>query len=162
LIVFSIAAITDAFDGKVARKYNLTTKLGIFLDPLADKFLVISAFLSFWLMPEMSGKVQFWMLILIGFRDIIVTILRMVMQSKGITMITSKAGKWKTGFQIGAIEFILLYFIFIDFDFELVTNFYNDYHLIKSIMIFTTLLTFYTGVHYFVYNSKILREMFTK
>tara|TARA_B100001029_G_scaffold172584_1_gene170490 strand:- start:302 stop:694 length:393 start_codon:yes stop_codon:yes gene_type:complete len=92
VIIFTFASITDAFDGQIARKYGLETRIGVFLDPLADKFLVLSAFFSF----VFLGDVHLWMVLLISFRDVIITILRMVMEARGITMITSRAGKLKT------------------------------------------------------------------
>ena len=99
LIFFVIAAITDAYDGKIARKHNIVTKFGIFFDPLADKFLVLSAFYAFMFIPILSTTVKLWMIILISFRDILVTLLRTIMQYKGITMMTSKFGKLKTTLQ---------------------------------------------------------------
>ena len=96
LVVFVIASITDAYDGYVARKYDLETDYGRFLDPLADKILVSSAFISFAVMEI----VPFWMVGLIIFRDLFVTGLRMVMNQKGFIMQTSKSAKVKTGVQI--------------------------------------------------------------
>lgn len=91
LIVFIIASITDAYDGYYARKYNLVTPQGRFLDPLADKILVTSAFISFAVM----GLVEYWMVALIIFRDLFVTGLRMAMEYRGLTMLTSKIAKLK-------------------------------------------------------------------
>ena len=111
LIVFVVAAITDAYDGKIARKYDIESKFGIFFDPLADKLLVLSAFYGFMFLPVLSTTVKLWMIILISFRDILVTLMRTLMQYKGVTMITSKAGKLKTFLQITTINFILIYLI---------------------------------------------------
>ena len=93
---FISAAITDAYDGKIARKHNIITKFGIFFDPLADKFLVLSAFYAFMFLPALSTTVKLWMIILISFRDILVNLLRMIIQFKCVTMITSNFGKIKT------------------------------------------------------------------
>ena len=111
LIVFIMAAITDAYDGKIARKHNLITKFGIFFDPLADKLLVLSAFYAFMFFPILSTTIKLWMIILISFRDIFVTLLRMIMEYKGITMITSKFGKVKTILQMVTILVILIFLI---------------------------------------------------
>ena len=108
LIVFLSAAITDAYDGKIARKYDIESKFGVFFDPLADKLLVLSAFYGFMFLPILSTTVKLWMIILISFRDILVTLMRTLMQYKGVTMITSKAGKLKTFLQITTINFILI------------------------------------------------------
>ena len=85
LIIFIVASITDAYDGYYARKYNEITTEGKFLDPLADKILVSSAFISFALL----GIIDFWMVGIIIFRDLFVTGLRMAMEQKGRTMVTS-------------------------------------------------------------------------
>ncbi|HIB51969.1 MAG TPA: CDP-diacylglycerol--glycerol-3-phosphate 3-phosphatidyltransferase, partial [Candidatus Marinimicrobia bacterium] len=74
-----MASITDAYDGYFARKYNQVTAQGRFLDPLADKILVSSAFISF----AVLGVVEYWMVSLIIFRDLFVTGLRMVMEKNG-------------------------------------------------------------------------------
>ena len=78
LVIFIVASITDAYDGYYARKYDQVTPEGKFLDPLADKILVSSAFISFALM----GIIEFWMVGLIIFRDLFVTGLRMAMERK--------------------------------------------------------------------------------
>ena len=104
LIVFITAAITDAYDGKIARKHNIITKFGIFFDPLADKFLVLSAFYGFMYLPILDTTIKLWMIILISFRDILITLLRTCMEYKGITMITSKLGKMKTVIQLITID----------------------------------------------------------
>ena len=108
LIVFMIASITDALDGKIARKHDTVSKFGIFFDPLADKFLVLSAFYSFMFIGDLSTTVKLWMILLISFRDIVVTTLRTILQYKGITMITSKLGKIKTALQLATIHLILI------------------------------------------------------
>ena len=91
LVVFSIASITDAYDGYVARKYDLESDYGRFLDPLADKILVSSAFISFAVMKI----VPFWMVGLIISRDLFITGLRMLMNQKGFIIQTSKIAKIK-------------------------------------------------------------------
>ena len=67
LAVFVFASITDLYDGKIARKYNIISKVGIFLDPLADKMLVLSALFAFLFIPSLQSVVFFWMLLLISF-----------------------------------------------------------------------------------------------
>ena len=91
-MIFFIASITDAYDGYYARKYNQITPEGKFLDPLADKILVSSAFISFALLDI----IEFWMVGLIIFRDLFVTGLRMAMEQKGLSMVTSTIAKAKT------------------------------------------------------------------
>jgi len=155
VIIFTIASITDAFDGQIARKYGLETRIGVFLDPLADKFLVLSAFFSF----VFLGDVHLWMVLLISFRDIIVTILRMVMEAKGITMITSKAGKLKTVLQIIIINVVLFYILLKAYGFTHYSEIFVKYNIIYIMMLITTLVTVYTGLHYFYFNHKKLKTI---
>jgi len=156
--VFIIAAITDAYDGKIARKHNIVTKFGIFFDPLADKFLILSAFYAFMFFPILSNTVKLWMIIMISFRDILVTILRTILQYKGITMITSKLGKVKTMLQFATINLILIFLILQSYNIIMPIN----YETLYFFMFITTIITFYTGIHYFYYNYKILGNLLLK
>ena len=85
LVVFVLASITDAYDGYYARKYNVETEIGNFLDPLADKILVSSAFISFHLL----GLIELWMVAVILFRDLLITLLRIAMKRNGYSLKTS-------------------------------------------------------------------------
>ena len=76
LLIFSVASITDFFDGRLARKYDAVSKFGLFMDPLADKALSISAFFGFLYLDVLVNVVEPWMVFLIFFRDILVTFLR--------------------------------------------------------------------------------------
>ena len=159
LIVFIAAAITDAYDGKIARKYDIVTKFGVFFDPLADKLLVLSAFYGFMFLPVLSTTVKLWMIILISFRDILVTLLRTLMQYKGVTMITSKAGKFKTFLQIITINIILIFLILKSYQVDIPTVILQ-FNSLYFLMVITTAITFYTGVHYVYYNFKTLGSLF--
>jgi len=156
LVIFVIASITDAFDGYYARKYNQVTRHGQFLDPLADKILVSSAFISFALLE----LVPFWMVSLIIFRDLFVTGLRMAMESKGLTMITSKIAKAKTTIQISVIIFILLFLgvqIF-SYNWLIVTiNFIIDNKIIYYCTLIATIMTVWTGLSYLYKNRLIIK-----
>ena len=159
LIVFVTAAITDAYDGKIARKYNIESKFGIYFDPLADKLLVLSAFYGFMFLPILSTTVKLWMIILISFRDIFVTLMRTLMQYKGVTMITSKAGKLKTFLQITTINFILIYLILSSYKVD-IPSYILQYNSLYFLMVITTMITFYTGIHYVYHNYKTLGNLF--
>ena len=159
LIVFIAAAITDAYDGKIARKYDIVTKFGVFFDPLADKLLVLSAFYGFMFLPVLSTTIKLWMIILISFRDILVTLLRTLMQYKGVTMITSKAGKLKTFLQIITINIILIFLILKSYQIDIPTDILQ-FNSLYFLMVITTAITFYTGVHYVYYNFKTLGSLF--
>ena len=161
LIIFLIASITDILDGKIARKYNLISKFGIFFDPLADKILILSAFYAFMFIPILSTTVKLWMIILISFRDIVVTTLRTILEYKGVTMITSKMGKIKTTLQLTTIHLILIFLIIQSYSIILPFNILYNYSL-YFFMVVTTIITFYTGVHYFLYNYKTLGNVILK
>ena len=151
-IIFTLASISDALDGKIARRYGVETKFGKFFDPLADKILILSALISF----VIIGHVKIWMFLLIFFRDVLITSLRYIMQSKGIVMHTSNYGKLKTFFQVIAINVILFYLIIISYDVNTVKLFFINYPIIDFFMIITTLVTVLSGLHYFYKNNHIL------
>lgn len=153
--IFIIASITDAFDGHIARKRDLVSKTGEFLDPLADKLLVVSAFLSFALL----GKIPFWMVGLIVFRDLFVTGLRMLFINNGISLVTSKIAKAKTLTQIGAIVFVLVHLALKTFPLmnaSEVTSFIDAFNLVWYAVLGTTLFTVYTGLNYLYVNREVI------
>ena len=151
LIIFIFASITDVLDGKLARKYGVVSKFGLFMDPLADKILVLAAFLVFLRIDILSNIVFPWMVLLMFLRDLLVTILRIVMKRVGAIMATSKLAKLKTAFQLTSIILLLSLlslnsrFPFVDFS-----------HYIKFFMIGVTLFTVYTGIDYYYKNLKII------
>lgn len=110
--LFALASLTDLVDGYLARRLKQETEFGKFLDPLADKFLVLGAFITFIFMSE---QIQVWMVLCIVGRDMLITALRYLAIWKGASMRTSRFGKVKTAFQMFAIIVILLSFLFITF-----------------------------------------------
>ncbi|WP_027714097.1 CDP-diacylglycerol--glycerol-3-phosphate 3-phosphatidyltransferase [Desulfuromonas sp. TF] len=104
--VFGLAAITDWLDGWFARKWEIVTVLGKFLDPLADKLIVMAAFIM--LIP--MGRVPALAVFLILAREMVVTSLRSIASSEGIIIAASDLGKYKTIFQMTAIPGLLLHY----------------------------------------------------
>ena len=157
LFIFIIAAITDGYDGYLARKYNQITPEGKFLDPLADKVLVLSAFIAF----AYIGIIDFWMVSIIIFRDLFVTGLRIIMSSKGFSFITTKISKYKTAFQL-TIIIITLIFISADdmhMNFLLpIVNFIKDFNIIYCLTFLMTVFTAYTGINYVYMNRIIIQK----
>jgi len=105
-LIFSLAAITDWLDGYLARKWQVVTVLGKFLDPLADKLIVMAALIM--LIPH--GRVPAWAVFLLLAREIVITGLRSIAASEGIVIAASTLGKYKTILQMVAIIGLLLHY----------------------------------------------------
>lgn len=103
LIIFAVASFTDLLDGKIARKNNLVTNFGKFMDPLADKILVMSAMLCF---VEL-GYAPAYMVIIILAREFLVTSLRLIASGSGIVIAADKWGKYKTVCQMSWVVFTI-------------------------------------------------------
>ena len=101
--VFIVAALTDSLDGYIARKHKLVTTMGKFIDPLADKVLVIAAMVA---LVELQ-RVPAWMVVVIITREFVVTGLRLVASAEGVVIAASPRGKIKTVFQIVAISLLI-------------------------------------------------------
>ena len=104
LVIFCVASLTDMLDGKIARKYNLVTNFGKFMDPLADKLLVCSAMIC---MIEM-GKLPAWIVIVIIAREFIISGFRLVASDNGIVIAASYWGKFKTVSQMALIIVLIM------------------------------------------------------
>lgn len=96
LAIFIIASLTDLLDGKIARKYNLVTNFGKFMDPLADKLLVCAALIC---LVDM-GRLASWMVIVIISREFIISGFRLIASDNGVVIAASYWGKFKTTFQM--------------------------------------------------------------
>lgn len=94
--IFVVASLTDMADGKIARKYNLVTNFGKFMDPLADKLLVCSAMIA---LIEL-GKIPAWIVIIIIAREFVISGFRLIAADNGVVIAASYWGKFKTTFQM--------------------------------------------------------------
>lgn len=138
-VIFCVASFTDYLDGHIARKYNLVTNFGKFMDPLADKLLVSSALIC---MIEM-GMLPAWIVIIIISREFIITGFRLIAAEGGLVIAASWWGKIKTVTQMIMIILLLL----------------GVQGIIATILIFlATLFTVISGVDYIVKNISILRN----
>jgi len=147
LTIFLIASLTDKLDGYYARKYNLVTDLGKFLDPLADKLLITAAFLIF---IEL-GRIQAWAVFIILTREFAVTGLRGIAANRNIVIPASNMGKFKTVTQI-----ITAVILFLDnYPFSII-NIPMDMILIY----FTLFITIASGADYFVKYFKAVEKKF--
>lgn len=144
-IIFIVAAGTDFLDGHYARKYNLVTNLGKFLDPLADKLLVSAALI---LLVEI-GLAPAWVVIIIISREFAVTGLRLVAAGEGIVLAASHMGKLKTATQLIAISLLLLH----NFPFS-----FMDFPLGTILLYIAMVITAISGYDYFVKNWHVMRD----
>lgn len=144
-MIFIIASVTDAMDGHIARKYNLITDFGKFMDPLADKLLVISALTT---MIEFD-LVAAWMVIIIVARELTVSILRAIAAADGKVIAASSGGKLKTISQMIAIVVLLL---------AAETGNVLLLDTGKIIILIATLLTLYSGWEYIYINRNLFME----
>ncbi len=155
LVIFIAAALTDLFDGRIAKSRNLITDFGKIMDPIADKILVLAAFLSFIQLQLIPA----WCVIVIIARELAVTSLRIFAFSKGVVIAASKGGKHKTVSQMAAIIIILLSLIFKD---VMKTYFFWNPVFDKVIgntiyvaMLSTAALTLISGMSYMWYNRHL-------
>lgn len=115
LLIFTFASLTDFYDGRIARKNNQITSFGKLMDPIADKILILSAFVAFVQMQLISA----WMVVLIMSREIIITGVRMLAITKGKVLAAETAGKHKTVSQMVAIFAVLLFLVLREIMFKL-------------------------------------------
>lgn len=139
-IIFIGASVTDYYDGKIARKYNMITNLGKLLDPLADKILVISALVTL----AKFSQISLWFVIIIIFRELLITGLRSIVAAEGVVIAAESLGKWKTATQMVALSLIIL----IPFGF-----------IINNVLLLIPLiLTVVSGVEYVLKCKSVLNK----
>ena len=153
IVIFCFASLTDFFDGFFARKYNVVTKFGIFFDPLADKLLTTSAFIGFMFLELFSFQISWAMVSIIIIRDIAITILRIVIEMMGVSMITSKVGKLKTFVQMSVILYMLI-ILYMSANQIMIYQILINSNSIYYLMLCVTSLTAYTGLHYLYFNRQ--------
>lgn len=143
--IFIVASLTDMLDGKIARKYNLVTNFGKFMDPLADKLLVCSAMIC---LIE-KGSLASWIVIIIIAREFIISGFRLIASDNGIVIAASYWGKFKTTFQ-------MLMVIVIIFNINLQLGWLN---ILGTILIYVSLvLTVVSLIDYIAKNKDVLKD----
>jgi CDP-diacylglycerol--glycerol-3-phosphate 3-phosphatidyltransferase len=145
LAVFLIASLTDKLDGYIARKYNMITDFGKFMDPLADKLLVTGAFVVL----IQFGRIEAWIVFVILAREFAVTGFRSLAAAQNIIIAASNYGKLKTVIQIVAVVILLLD----NYPFSLI-NFPMDVIMVYSTLVITIL----SGLDYFLKNIQVLKK----
>ena len=150
--IFIVAALTDWYDGWLARKFNYITNWGKFWDPLADKILTSAAFIGFVIL----GVIPFWMVLIIILRDLIITTLRAYADYKDFSFPTSYYAKWKTFIQMAFLYYLLIVYVgksSVEIDF-------NNANIFDILII--TAITFHSGITYIFKNRKLIRELFRR
>jgi CDP-diacylglycerol--glycerol-3-phosphate 3-phosphatidyltransferase len=157
-LIFLVAALTDIYDGYLARKTGVVTGFGKFMDPLADKILTSTAFISF----VALGYVKAWMILIIIVREFFITGLRTVAAYKGIVIMPSFMSQLKTATQMVVIVIILLY-TNIATTFSQIgqsPSFFHNPSIFKVFdgMVFVAMaLTVGTGIDYLIKNASMLK-----
>lgn len=147
-VVFFVACLTDYFDGYVARKYELVTTLGRFLDPLADKLLV-TAILVMLVGMRRDPSVPAWLVVLCIGREFFVTGLRAIASGEGIVLPAETLGKYKTIFQMFALHGLLVHETYLGVDFHLGGMYFLWISLVLSL---------WSGAQYTMRVSGTLRQ----
>jgi CDP-diacylglycerol--glycerol-3-phosphate 3-phosphatidyltransferase len=164
IVIFVVASLTDWYDGYLARKYRYNSDWGTFLDPLADKILILSAFFSF----VYLGLIKLWMVMIIVGRDFVVTGLRSYALSVGKPMSTNVVAKLKTATQMTMIAVILTFLALqsvhtqtAHFREQIVKTVvtFESFHVIYTGMLVVTILTAFSGVYYLYQNRNVLRHL---
>lgn len=158
LVVFAIAAITDALDGYYARRYDVESEYGIFMDPLADKFLTFAGFVC---LPFLDPtQFPWWAIVVIVVRDLSITGLRIYTKRRGITLQTRKTAKIKTAIQMGYLYVALLFGFLLLFNGavgQFVLNFYRLDIFYWGMMI-VVFITVYSGIEYLFVNRSLFKS----
>ena len=161
LAIFIFTAITDWYDGWLARRWGYVTRWGAFFDPLADKVVTSAALIAFAYLELVSG----WMVWIIVVRDVVITALRSYAEYKGKPVDTSKFAKTKTFAQFVIIYYLLI--LYVAQNTPAVYEHYSEiirallnYSLVYSMMIMITAITLWTGIVYIIDNWKTISELY--
>lgn len=157
LVTFLAASLTDFLDGYIAKKNNMITDFGKLMDPIADKILILAAFLAF---VEME-LAPAWMVVIIIFREVTITGLRISALTKGKVIAADAGGKHKMVSQVFAVLAVLIFLIFREAEIKVfglpwsdsAERVYKD--AIFILMLVTTLLTLISGISYLIKNRGV-------
>lgn len=150
LLIFMFASFTDFIDGWLARKLKQESEFGKFIDPVADKFLVISSLIAIIVIDPTFEILDSWMVVIIVGRDILITVMRWFAIKKGRPLRTSRFGKFKTAFQMLSIVIIIMIYM------SKRSGFFDTHESLPYwIMLTVTLMTALSGVRYLVTNWQL-------
>ena len=141
--IFIVASLTDLLDGKIARKYNLVTNFGKFMDPLADKLLVCSAMICL----IQTGQLAAWIVVIIIAREFIISGFRLIASDNGVVIAASYWGKFKTTFQMLMVIVLIL---------NIQMSFFQILGMLLTYV--ALILTVVSLIDYIVKNKDVLKE----
>jgi len=159
LLLFIVAAITDYFDGKIARERNLVTNFGKLMDPLADKVLIAAALI---LLVDLE-LLWAWSVVVVVFREFLVTGLRLIAANEGIVVAAEKLGKWKTTIQMITVIYLLCFVASEEPAFSWLAGLFTipgaGYQVVGRVCeIAMVVLTLWSGVSYVYKNRRLLAD----
>ena len=143
LVAFLVASLTDWLDGYIARRFQIVTNFGKFLDPVADKLLVLSTMIALCGL----GRFPAWVCIVVLFRELAVDGLRMVAVERGRVIAAGKLGKIKTTLQMVTLILVLLD-----------TAAFGDFPIVDVFMYAAVFMTIWSGLDYFIRNGAVLKQ----
>ena len=160
VVIYIIAALSDWYDGWLARKFNYITSWGKFWDPLADKILTSFAFIAF----AFVDLIPLWMVLIIVGRDLLVTLLRVYADSKNFMFSTSYYAKWKTMLQMVFLYYLLILHVAkstpeVFHKYKNLISLLLDENLIYGVALVVTLITLHSGYLYLRRNWSIIKRM---
>lgn len=163
LLVYIVAALTDYYDGWVARHYGYVSRWGKFLDPLADKILSLAALFSFVYLNLIDG----WMVWIIVVRDVLITTLRSYAEWYDKPIVTSRTAQAKTFGEFVVIYYILVLYVaknvpVINNDFNNTINVLMNPQVLFGMLLLVTISTIGTGIMYLFDNRKLISELYGK
>jgi CDP-diacylglycerol---glycerol-3-phosphate 3-phosphatidyltransferase len=159
-VVFLVAAITDWYDGWLARKFNYITEWGKFMDPLADKILTSTAFVAF----VIVGVLPLWMVLLIIIRDFLITLIRIYADYRKVSFTTTRTAQLKTFLQMFFLYYLLLIYTLktfgsLRFSYKNLFDFLLNPVGIYITMLLITLFTVITGITYIFSNRFLIIKL---
>jgi CDP-diacylglycerol--glycerol-3-phosphate 3-phosphatidyltransferase len=159
-IIYLVAASTDYIDGWIARRFKAFSKMGSFIDPLADKILTTSVFIAFVIM----GILPLWMVLIVIIRDFSTTLLRVQADKNNQIMKTSLTAKWKTFLQMIFISYLIVLLFLLNMNIsadsnENISNLLNS-NSVEIIMLILTLFSIWTIIEYIIHNKELIKIIF--
>jgi len=152
--LFVLAAATDYLDGYLARRWNTISSFGKIVDPIADKILILGVLFIF----SYKGVVPLVLAIIIAFREILLTVIRLLLLSKQIVIASIQSGKFKTASQVISVVIIYMMLIFrIPLKEVIGASGFNA--VILVLIIWVTSITVYSGYEFFVQNTKAIKQL---